>query len=81
VSKSASLIGGTVEASEVLPDSTDKTVTKVMKTRTITRTPGGRIARLDLQTLKGFIELEIDEPTARAIVKVFDDAPAPWENP
>lgn len=73
------LTDGKVEASEVLPDPTEKTVTKMMKTKTITRLPGGRIARIDLQLQRGLVELEIDEGTARAIAKVFDDAPAPWE--
>jgi hypothetical protein len=44
-----------------------------MKVVSISRGPGGRIARIDMNLKAGPIELEIDEPTARAIVKVFDD--------
>jgi ribosomal protein S4E len=68
-----SLTEGKVESAELLPESTDRAVTKIMKVLTITRTPGGRIARIDLVVSGGRnIELEVDEPTARAIAKVFD---------
>ena len=70
---------GEIDYAEVERDPTEKTVTKLMKVVSITRTPGGRIARIGFTLKKPKprdIELEIDEPTARAIAKVFDDAPA-----
>jgi hypothetical protein len=68
-----SFVGAEFVGAEVLPDPTTQTKTKLMKIVSITRTPGGRIARVDFNLKAGPIELEIDEPTARAIVKVFDD--------
>jgi hypothetical protein len=77
--KEAELVDGTVESSEITVDDTDKTVMKVMRTKTITRVPGGRIALITLDTRSGPVDLTIDEATARALAKVFDDAPNPWE--
>ena len=67
------LTEGTVDEAEIKSDSTEKTVTRVMQTLFITRTPGGRVATIQLSTPKsGAVEILIDEPTARAIAKVFD---------
>ena len=64
---------GTVDEAVVTLDKTEKTVTRVMKTLFITRSPGGRVATIQLSTVKnGNVEILIDEPTARAIAKVFD---------
>jgi len=38
---------------------------------TATRLPGGFKALIELQTKAGYVELEIDAPTARAIASVF----------
>lgn len=74
-------LDGNIEYADVFLDPTDKEKTKLMKVISVTRKPGGRIARFGLKLTKPKpreIEIEIDEPTARAIVKLFDDAP---ENP
>ena len=64
---------GTVDEAVVTLDKTEKTVTRVMKTLFITRSPGGRVATIQLSTVKNVnVEILIDEPTARAIAKVFD---------
>lgn len=68
-----SFVGAELVESTVEPDPTTRSKTKLMKVVSITRTPGGRIARVDFNLKKGPVELEIDEPTARAIVKIFDD--------
>lgn len=72
-----SFVGAEVVGSTVEPDPTAQTKTKLMKVVSITRTPGGRVARVDFNLKAGPIELEIDEPTARAIVKIFDDDKRP----
>lgn len=72
-------LDGQVTYSEVEVDPTEKTVTKLMKVISITRAPGGLVARLGFNLKRPKpreVELEIDESTARAIVKVFDDAKA-----
>lgn len=69
-------LDGKVTYAEVMPDPTKKSMTKLMKVISITRQPGGRIAHIGFDLQKGPVELEIDEPTARAIVKLFDDTPA-----
>jgi len=69
---------GKIDYASVIPDPTDREKTKLMKVVSITRKPGGRVARIGFSLTypkKRDIELEIDEPTARAIVKIFDDAP------
>jgi hypothetical protein len=71
--KLKALVEGEVVGSEVVADTAPRSITKLMKVVSISRGPGGRIARIDMNLKAGPIELEIDEPTARAIVKVFDD--------
>ena len=66
------LTEGTVEEASIRPDPTEKTVTRVMKTQFITRTPGGRVATIVLDTPDRQVTINIDEPTARALAKVFD---------
>jgi hypothetical protein len=71
-------LDGSIEYASVIPDPTDREKTKMVKVISVTRKPGGRVARFGLKLTKPKpreIEIEIDEPTARAIVKVFDDAP------
>jgi hypothetical protein len=72
-------LDGQIENAEAFLDPIKREKTKLMKVVTVTRTPGGRLARLGFTLTRPKprdIELIIDEATARAIVKVFDDAPA-----
>ncbi len=72
-------LDGNIEHANVFLDPTDREKTKLMKVVSVTRRPGGRVARIGLNITKPKpreIEIEIDEQLARAIVKVFDDAPA-----
>ncbi len=85
------LLGGAVEDSKVYAERTLKDVVKLLRVVSVTRTPESLIGRIALQTRAAFYALEIDEVTARAIVKVFDDfrrehpdgkappAPPPWD--
>lgn len=66
------LLGGKVTSAVVKPEETTKTVTKMMKVVMVTRTPSGRIANIELALQRGTVLIEIDEPTARALAKVFD---------
>jgi hypothetical protein len=85
------LLGGTVESAKVYAERTDREVTKMMKVIAITRTPQTLIARCHLDTKAHLYALEIDEPTVRALAKMFDDfrakhpegkappSPLPWD--
>jgi len=73
MSKKAQLINGAVEEPEVFAERTQREVTKMMKVVSITRTPQTLMARMFLTTQKDTFELEIDEPTVRAMIRVFDD--------
>jgi hypothetical protein len=68
------LTGGVVEDPEVFAERTNRSIIKLMKIMSITRTTETLMARMTLTTeRKGPYEIEIDEPTVRAMVKVFDD--------
>lgn len=75
-----------INYAEVVRDPTDREKTKMVKVLSVTRRPGGRVARLGFtisKPKKRDVELEIDEPTVRAIAKLFDEAPAelpPYED-
>jgi hypothetical protein len=70
--KKAELLEGVVEDSVVSPNPITTTKIRLMKVVSITVSPGCRIATIQLDTKKSRVELAIDEPTARAIAKVFD---------
>jgi len=70
--KKMELTEGTAEEASIRPDPTEKAVTRVMKTLFITRTPGGRVATIVLDTPDSKVTINIDEPTARALAAVFD---------
>jgi hypothetical protein len=70
------LLGGKVDTSEVKTvDPARRGFTRMMRVKTITHHPEGRIAVIQLSLPKGKkdITLSIDEATARAIAAVFDD--------
>ena len=71
--RKAQLTNGVVEDIEVFAERTQRDVTKMMKVISITRTPQTLMARMSLTTQKDVFELEVDEPTVRAMIKVFDD--------
>ena len=85
------LAQGAVDHSKVYAERTDKDVVKLLRIVEVVRTPKTLIGRMALQTKAALYALEIDEPTARAIVKVFDDfraehpdgkappSPPPWD--
>lgn len=63
-----------MEDPEVFAERTTRSVVKLMKIVSIARTPETLLARMTLTTeRKGPVEIEIDEPTVRAMAKVFDD--------
>jgi len=73
---------GQIDYADIEADPTDKAVTKLLRVISITRTPGGRIAKVGLSITKPKpreIEVSIAESIARAIVKIFDDADAEEE--
>ena len=65
-------LGGEVVKAEVKPETLKMETTKMMKVVSITRTPTGRVASLQMRLKAGLVQIEIDEATARAIAKVFD---------
>lgn len=85
------LLGGAVDSAKVYAEKTDKDIVKLLRVVEVIRTPKTLIGRLALQTKAALYALEIDEPTARAVVKVFDDfrrehpdgkappPPPPWD--
>lgn len=72
--KTTKLLNGKVESAIVEPEPTKKVVVRLMKVISITRTPEGRVAHIQLSMPKMDVGIHIDEGTARAIAKVFDDA-------
>ena len=70
--KPTTLVDGTVLSADLVPETTTKAITKVMKPVMVTRTPEGRIANIQIVLARGVVALEIDEATARAIAAVFD---------
>jgi hypothetical protein len=64
---------GTVANPKVYSERTETTVVKLLRVISILRTPKTLMARMALNTRAGLYALEIDEPTVRAMVKVFDD--------
>jgi hypothetical protein len=71
--KKVELLEGTVEKAAVYAERTDREVVRLMKVVSVTRTPQTLISRMSLQTKAGMYALEIDEPTVRAMARVFDD--------
>jgi hypothetical protein len=71
-------LDGNIEHANVFLDPATQDKTRLMKVISVTRKAGGRVARIGLnitQPKPRDIEIELDEALARAIVKVFDDAP------
>jgi hypothetical protein len=71
--KQKQLVDGIVEDAEVFAERTQGDVTRIMRVISMTRTARTLIARVTLQTKAALYALEVDEPTVRALVKVFDD--------
>lgn len=74
----ANFLDAEIDYAEVVRDFTDREKTKLMKVISITRKPGGRVVRVGFKLTrpkKRDVELEIDEPTVRALAKLFDEAP------
>lgn len=67
------LLNGVVESAGVFKEMTDREIIKVVKLISITRTPDTLIAQINLLTGGTLRDIAIDEPTVRALVKVFDD--------
>ncbi len=66
------LLDGEVRKSKVIPETVTSNVTKMMKVVSITRTPGGRIANVEMRVRDGSLyALEVDEATVNALVGVF----------
>ena len=63
---------GKVEEVSIRVLDTTTTTVRLMKVVSITKTPGCRAATIILDTKDSQVTLNIDEPTARAIAKVFD---------
>lgn len=70
--KAVSLVKGQVRSAELVPETTQAAVTKLMRVISIERKPGQRIANCELKVASGVYRLIIDEATARAIAAVFD---------
>lgn len=85
------LLEGVVDGAKVYAERTDKDTVKLLRVVSVTRTPKTLIARMALETKAALYALEIDEPTVRAMAKVFDDfrvehpdgkappSPPPWD--
>lgn len=85
------LLEGAVSKSKVYAERVDKDTIKLLRVVSVTRTPKTLTARMALETKSALFALEIDEPTVRAMVKVFDDfrrehpdgkappPPPPWD--
>jgi hypothetical protein len=67
------LVDGVVDSAKVYAERVDKNVMKLLRVVAIERTPKTLIARIGLETRAAFYAMEIDEPTVRALIKVFDD--------
>jgi hypothetical protein len=61
-----------VRSVELVPETTQATVTKLMRVVSIERKPGQRIANCELKVASGIYRLTIDEATARALAAVFE---------
>jgi hypothetical protein len=66
------LAQGVVEKAQVSVDTNLRPSTKLMKIVSITRTATDRIAKIEMRVKDGTLfEIDIDEPTAQALVNVF----------
>ena len=67
------LLNGVVESSGVYREFTDREITKLFKVVSVIRTPDTLIAQINLKTGDVLRDIAIDEPTVRALAKVFED--------
>jgi hypothetical protein len=67
------MVGGAVGEAQVYAERVQRETFKLLRVVSVTRTPSTLIAQMAVETKAALFALEIDEPTVRAMCKVFDD--------